>query len=399
MQTIWQRIKTPKGWRYQRVGEGRGKRTGDLQPPFYVRPTLLGEQKWQRLKADTFSDAKQEAEQFDAVLEAASKGLTVAEADEISNLNRVTTKAAVDAFLAQKQSKSPKTISQYKNALKQFLEALTPCKVKFLDQITDDVLRKYKTHLEREGYAGKTIDTRLNVVYFLLKKNGITARLPRDEMPTIEEETAVPYSDEEIDKLFATMDEESRIRYKFFLGTGCRDKEVTFAAWKDIDFTKREYHIRRKEDVGFTPKSHESRTVPLPVSLVDALNARRKTHPTDRWIFVNENGRPDNHFLRKLKRIALRAGLNCGQCKTTVTLGKYDHKKETGVTCKTHPVCEHIYLHRFRKTCATRWQEHGIPLRTVQAWLGHKNLETTQRYLGVTDSGKLRGQIDAAFGD
>ena len=37
--------------------------------------------------------------------------------------------------------------------------------------------------------------------------------------------------------------------------------------------------------------------------------------------------------------------------------------------------------------------------RTVQAWLNHKNLETTQRYLGVKDSGKLRGQIDAAFGE
>jgi hypothetical protein len=36
---------------------------------------------------------------------------------------------------------------------------------------------------------------------------------------------------------------------------------------------------------------------------------------------------------------------------------------------------------------------------TAHAWLGHKNLETTQRYLGVTDSGKLRSQIDAAFGD
>ena len=131
--------------------------------------------------------------------------------------------------------------------------------------------------MESEAYAGKTIDTRLNIVYFLLKKNGVTARLPRDEMPTIEEEAAVPYTDEEIEKLFAAMDDESRIRYKFFLGTGCRDKEVTFAAWNDIDFTKREYHIRRKEDVGFTPKSHESRTVPLPVSLVDALKARRKT--------------------------------------------------------------------------------------------------------------------------
>ena len=29
-------------------------------------------------------------------------------------------------------------------------------------------------------------------------------------------------------------------------------------------------------------------------------------------------------------------------------------------------------------------------LRTMQAWLGHENLETTQRYLGVTASGKLR---------
>jgi site-specific recombinase XerD len=48
---------------------------------------------------------------------------------------------------------------------------------------------------------------------------------------------------------------------------------------------------------------------------------------------------------------------------------------------------------------ATRWQEHGIPLRSVQAWLGHKNLETTQKYLDVTDSGKLRSQIDAAFRD
>ena len=114
---------------------------------------------------------------------------------------------------------------------------------------------------------------------------------------------------------------------------------------------------------------------------------------------MNGRGEPDNHFLRKLKRIALHAGLNCGQCRATITTGKYDRKKLTEVTCKTHPVCEHIYLHRFRKTCATRWQEHGIPLRTIQAWLGHKNLETTQKYLGVTDSGKLRGQIDAAFGD
>ena len=128
--------------------------------------------------------------------------------------------------------------------------------------------------------------------------------------------------------------------------------------------------------------------------MVEALKARRKKYPSTRWIFLSKEGKPDNHLLRKLKKIALRAGLNCGQCRTKVTVGKYDHKKEVEVSCATHPVCEHFYLHRFRETCATRWQEHGIPLRTVQAWLGHKNLETTQSYLGVTDSKKLRPQID-----
>src|SRR5207245_1423467 len=123
MQTIWQRLKTEKGWRYERVGEGRGKRTGDLQPPFYLRPTIAGGQKWQRLKAETFSDAKQEAEQFDAVFAAAAKGLTVAEAETISNLNRITVKTAVEAYLEKKQSKAPRTVSVYTRVLKQFLEA------------------------------------------------------------------------------------------------------------------------------------------------------------------------------------------------------------------------------------------------------------------------------------
>ena len=43
--------------------------------------------------------------------------------------------------------------------------------------------------------------------------------------------------------------------------------------------------------------------------------------------------------------------------------------------------------------------EHGVPIRTIQAYLGHKSLETTMLYLGVTDSSKLRSEINAAFGD
>jgi integrase/recombinase XerD len=39
------------------------------------------------------------------------------------------------------------------------------------------------------------------------------------------------------------------------------------------------------------------------------------------------------------------------------------------------------HLHRFRDTAATRWLRAGIDVRTVQAWLGHESLATTQKYL------------------
>jgi integrase/recombinase XerD len=148
-------------------------------------------------------------------------------------------------------------------------------------------------------------------------------------------------------------------------------------------------------------KNHEARIVPIPDSLVDLLKARKKNAPHSRWIFVNEDGNPDNHFLRKLKVVALRGGLNCGECKTAVSKGRHDNRRDASVTCKTDPVCQHWLLHRFRKTCATRWQANSIPVRTIQHWLGHKNLETTQIYLGIANNADtvLRSSINQADGD
>src|SRR5215472_2391908 len=286
MQTVYNRVKTPKGWRYAGVEEGRGKKTGDLEPPFYVRVSLHGKQVWHRLDAETFTEAKGQAETAFAALDAESKGLTIEEA--LVSKNRVPLSVAVERFKEDNASKAP-----------------------------------------------KTIDTRLNVVFFMLKDNKVAARIPAKYMPTVEEEPAEPYTDDELATLFGAMDAEQRIRYRFFLGSGCRDREVTFAAYNDIDFKKGTYIVRKKEDVGFFPKTHESRTIDLPTSLVKELKARREKHPHDRFVFLSKEGKPDNHFLRKLKKIALRAGLNCGQCRTTITVGEYSAKRQEEVTCKT----------------------------------------------------------------
>jgi integrase len=85
--------------------------------------------------------------------------------------------------------------------------------------------------------------------------------------------------------------------------------------------------------------------------------------------------------------------LNCGQCRTVLSEGRYEKRKKIQVSCKDRPVCEHFYLHRFRKTCAARWHEAAYQSAQSRTGLGHKSIETTMIYLGVTDSEKLRSNI------
>jgi integrase len=402
-QTLYQRLKIEsKGWRYRRVKTGRGVKTGDLVGPFYLhlvvgsRPNGKPNQQWQRLDGDTFDDAVDCADDVQKVRDAAAAGLMVEGGEKF---NRKAIKTAVQNFLAETaKSKSRKTLAGYRLHLNQFLAA-NP-KIHFVDEVTTDTLKGFRDFLANEGFAERTQHNRIITMLSFLKEHGIKHDFSlADDLPSIDEEPAIPYESEELKKLFAAMDPEESIRYKFFLGTACRDKEVTYAAWSDIDFTKGLYHVRPKKDVGFTIKNHETRTVKMPAELVDLLKARKKHAPHPRWIFVNEDGRPDNHFLRKFKRIAHRAGLNCGHCETVVTKGRYETKHEVKVSCKTDPVCRHFYLHRLRKTCATRWEQAGIPVRTIQSMLGHKSLETTQKYLGVGNLDAMAHKFDAAFGD
>jgi hypothetical protein len=44
-----------------------------------------------------------------------------------------------------------------------------------------------------------------------------------------------------------------------------------------------------------------------------------------RWVSPSKHGLPDGHFLRKLKKVALRAGLNCGHCHVTLKLNGKEH--------------------------------------------------------------------------
>jgi len=385
-----------RGWRYRAVPKtGRPLQT-ELGVKFHVRyRDASGKFVWSQ-PYDTLDEARHEAAGLELNAKAVALGLTVREYENSKNANRTLIKTAIEKFLSEaRKTKKKKTVTGYELNLNQFGQSLG--EIRFMDEMTKKTLCDFRDFLAEKGYEARTQHNRLMTVLSLLKANKIKTdfSLTRD-LPEFEEEPAVPYDPAELKKLFAAMDEEETIRYKFFLGTACREQEVMYAAWKDIDFARGLYHIRRKPDVGFTPKKHESRDVKMPTELVEMLREREKQAPHSRWIFPNGGGKPDGHFLKKFKRIALKAGVNCGNCTAPWTAGRYHTTRKIQVTCKTHPVCQHHYLHRLRKTCASNWEASGVPVRTIQYMLGHKSLETTQKYLGIANLESLTSKVDAA---
>jgi integrase/recombinase XerD len=230
----------------------------------------------------------------------------------------------------------------------------------------------------------------MGVVFSLLKDNkketGVEYPSQLVSMPEPVQSRPKAYSPEDILKLFEVMNDEERVRYLFFLHTGCREQEVMYGTWDDVDFKQLKFHVTGddKQDVNFVPKNHEERWIPLTTELYELLKSR-KAKSKGRWIFTNKDGEPEGHFLRKFKAIAKKAGLNCGNCTTTIMDEKYHLRKPSEVSCKTRPVCEKHYLHRLRKTCATRWLRSGINLMDIRSWLGHQSLAVTQIYLADSE--------------
>jgi integrase/recombinase XerD len=85
--------------------------------------------------------------------------------------------------------------------------------------------------------------------------------------------------------------------------------------WHDIDFNQMEVSICLKEQkYRWRVKDKEKSIVRVLDALVERLRDRRRRHPNDMLVFENRNGGPDVQLLRSIKRLALRAGLNCGHC-------------------------------------------------------------------------------------
>jgi integrase/recombinase XerD len=100
--------------------------------------------------------------------------------------------------------------------------------------------------------------------------------------------------------------------------------------------------------------------------------------------FPNKYGRPNAGHLFIVKRVARRAQLNCGPCITRF-----------GKRCAEGPHCEHFMLHKFRHTFATEHLRNGIDIRTLQGWMGHRDIQSTMVYLKGVQSKDALVKVNA----
>jgi integrase len=280
--------------------------------------------------------------------------------------------------------RAPKTIAAAQHMLALFG---TQFLGKPIQNITREDLLDHMAALQERGLSQRTVFNHIARIGTLLRAHKVVGLLDAKDKPKYDEREVAAYDSDQLDALFAAANAEERILFQFFLGTGFREQEVMYCSWKNADFKGKVVAVRSKPEMGFRPKDKEERSVPVPDSLIAAL-ANRKKESTSMFIFAGPHGKPNGHFLRVLQKLALRAGLNCGECLT-----------KQGKSCATQAICREWGLHKFRKTFATMHSEAGVPPSTIQKWLGHSDLATTLRYLATADlrSERTRQQVNATF--
>jgi integrase len=128
---------------------------------------------------------------------------------------------------------------------------------------------------------------------------------------------------------------------------GLRVSELVDLRWDQIDFSTGTLHVRRAKRG--TPATH-----PIIGDELRALRRlQREQEPKSPFVFVSERGAPFTTagFARMIERLG----------------------KAAGFSFKVHP-------HMLRHACGYKLANDGQDTRSLQAYLGHRNIQHTVRY-------------------
>jgi integrase len=137
---------------------------------------------------------------------------------------------------------------------------------------------------------------------------------------------------------------------------GLRAAEVCDLRWEQVDFKTASLHVRRLKNG--TPSTH-----PLTGRELRALRRHQRESEKSPFVFVSERGAPLSApgFSRMVERAAFAARLGI----------------------KAH-------AHMLRHACGYKLANDGHDTRSLQAYLGHRNIQNTTRYTALA-SDRFKG--------
>jgi integrase len=197
----------------------------------------------------------------------------------------------------------------------------------------------------------------------------IETRIKFLDQPELEKLLALPYPGDAFGRIEPAL-------YLTAAMTGLRQGELIGLRWRDVDVQARKVRVVSPYVRGEfnDPKSEDSgRSVPLAQRVANALTKLhdRTLYPADDdLVFCHpETGNPLDRS--KLVR-RFNEALRCAAVRT-------------------------ITFHELRHTFGTRMAAAGVPLRTIQQWMGHADAKTTQVYAHYQPSDDEADKINAAF--
>jgi integrase len=376
------KIKTADGWRFAPVvpeANGRLKDRVRINGQIEVHPEgayyiewRVGGRSGRRYRTAVARDeAIDQARRKAIELRAIRDGLIAGPEPEPEVAAKTTIGDAIDAYLRYvKMQRKPRTHLTYRYTLDTLLRAAY--KRKYVEDATREDVLDFMTYCYELGLGARTVYDKVVTVLQLFKKHGRSGLMEKGDWPKYVDAIRPMYEAEELIAMFKVATEDEADMLKLILGSGFRDQEIRYLQYLDVDFRHQIARVTAKAKWGFTPKNWEERTVPLPAGLIERLRKRKErkmARPHD-FVFGNTKGRPDSEMDMVVKRVAERAKLNCGHCVT-----------EHGNKCAEGPYCMNFFLHKFRHTFATNHLRDGVDIRTVQSWLGHRDIQSTMVYL------------------
>lgn len=273
------------------------------------------------------------------------------------------------------------TITAYTNSYNNYIENVLGRK-KLRDVRAEHIQRLYN-EMNRQGFNRSTIEivsVVLGGMYKQAYKNGLILKnpVPLATLPKASEykERRVLSKDEQtIFMEYAQKSSYSDI-FEFALGTGMRGGEIRGLTWDNIDFKRKLIHVKNTlvRETGYyfldTPKTKSSnRDVPMLQNVYELLLQKRKQQSECR-LHAGENWRPDENLQNLVFTTNVGTPVDKEYLKNSMD-AIVQHINNDGIKF------EHITMHTFRHSFATRCIENGVTPQTLKAILGHSKLSMT----------------------